>query len=81
MLEKMDIFQSEKEVSHFIGRKRGVNTRLPRGQELWDTETRGHDIFKVHSKWKADEPDPEELTSMTHPHLTYRKMLRKRSQM
>ena len=29
------------------GLKRGVNRRLPRGQELWDTETMGHNVFQV----------------------------------
>ncbi|CAB3404266.1 unnamed protein product [Caenorhabditis bovis] len=57
------------------GYKRGVNRRLPRGQELWDTETMGHDIFQVYSKWKADPLDDDELpvTSKTHPHFTFRK--------
>ncbi|KAK5976937.1 Mediator of RNA polymerase II transcription subunit 10 [Trichostrongylus colubriformis] len=55
------------------GLKRGVNSRLPRGQELWDTETIGHDVFKVHSKWKADEEDLDMPTSQKHPHFVYRK--------
>lgn len=29
------------------GKKRGVNRRLPRGQEIWDTETMGHNVFEV----------------------------------
>ncbi|KAK6018739.1 hypothetical protein OSTOST_15652 [Ostertagia ostertagi] len=55
------------------GMKRGVNRRLPRGQELWDTETLGHDVFKVYSKWKADEEDLDMPTSQKHPHFVYRK--------
>ncbi|KAK6036551.1 hypothetical protein COOONC_25945 [Cooperia oncophora] len=55
------------------GMKRGVNRRLPRGQELWDTETIGHDIFKVHSKWKADEEDLDMPQSHKHPNFVYRK--------
>ncbi|KHJ91970.1 hypothetical protein OESDEN_08150 [Oesophagostomum dentatum] len=55
------------------GLKRGVNKRLPRGQELWDTETMGHDVFKVYSKWKADEDDLRMPTSDKHPHFVYRK--------
>ncbi|WKX94343.1 hypothetical protein Q1695_011530 [Nippostrongylus brasiliensis] len=55
------------------GLKRGVNRRLPRGQELWDTETIGHDVFKVMSKWKADEDDLDMPTSEKHPHFVYRK--------
>nr|CDJ97161.1 Protein T09A5.5 [Haemonchus contortus] len=55
------------------GLKRGVNRRLPRGLELWDTETMGHDVFKVHSKWKADEEDMEMPTSQKHPNFVYRK--------
>ncbi|KAL6735963.1 hypothetical protein Aduo_006362 [Ancylostoma duodenale] len=55
------------------GLKRGVNKRLPRGQELWDTETIGHDVFKVHSKWKADEDDLQMPLAQNHPHFVYRK--------
>ncbi|CAD6191413.1 unnamed protein product [Caenorhabditis auriculariae] len=58
------------------GYKRGVNRRLPRGAELWDTETMGHDVFKVYSKWKADEPEENDdpvITAKTHPNFTYRK--------
>ncbi|KJH50218.1 hypothetical protein DICVIV_03657 [Dictyocaulus viviparus] len=55
------------------GAKRGVTKRLPRGQELWDTETMGHDVFKIHSKWKADEDDLRVMKSMEHPHLIYKK--------
>ncbi|KAK0396191.1 hypothetical protein QR680_001615 [Steinernema hermaphroditum] len=55
------------------GKKLGVNRRLPRGLELWDTETMGHDVFHVHSKWKADPKDPEAVTSMNHPNLVFRK--------
>uniref|UniRef100_A0A914YJL8 Ribosomal protein/NADH dehydrogenase domain-containing protein n=1 Tax=Panagrolaimus superbus TaxID=310955 RepID=A0A914YJL8_9BILA len=56
------------------GQKRRVQTRLPRGQELWDTETMGHDIFKVYSKWKADPEDPDAITVEAHPHFVHRKM-------
>ncbi|MFH4973341.1 hypothetical protein AB6A40_000050 [Gnathostoma spinigerum] len=55
------------------GRKRGVQRRLPRCQELWDTETMGHDVFKVLSKWKGDPPNPDEIHSLNHPHLIHRK--------
>uniref|UniRef100_A0A915PKT0 Uncharacterized protein n=1 Tax=Setaria digitata TaxID=48799 RepID=A0A915PKT0_9BILA len=55
------------------GRKRGVKTILPRGLQLWNTETIGHDVFKVYSKWKGDAPDPEEITSASHPYFTHRK--------
>lgn len=55
------------------GRKRGVLTMLPRGLQLWNTETIGHDVFKVYSRWKADPPDPDEITSANHPFLTHRK--------
>ncbi|CAI5441646.1 unnamed protein product [Caenorhabditis angaria] len=72
MVEEMSIGGDYRE-----GYKRGVNKRLPRGQELWDTETMGHDIFQVYSKWKADEtPKNEEdlpITAKTHPNFTFRK--------
>ncbi|TMS35891.1 hypothetical protein L596_003183 [Steinernema carpocapsae] len=55
------------------GKKRGVNRRLPRGLELWDTETMGHNVFEVYSKWKADPKDPDVVTSANHPSLIYRK--------
>ncbi|KAL7073071.1 hypothetical protein ACQ4LE_007691 [Meloidogyne hapla] len=48
-----------------------VATVLPRGLQLWDCETKGHDIFTVYSKWKADPPDPNKLTSATHPHFCH----------
>ncbi|CAD5211476.1 unnamed protein product [Bursaphelenchus okinawaensis] len=54
------------------GRKRGVNKRLPRGLEIWDSETKGHDVFEVYSKWKAD-PAPEgTIKSMQHPNLVHK---------
>ncbi|VDK52842.1 unnamed protein product [Gongylonema pulchrum] len=59
--------------SFIEGRKQGVSTKLPRGLTLWNTETMGHDIFKVYSKWKADPPDPDEITSANHPYLEIRK--------
>lgn len=70
MIEEMSIGGDYRE-----GYKRGVNRRLPRGQELWDTETMGHDVFHVTSKWKADIPEEDELpiTAKTHPNFTYRK--------
>ncbi|CAJ0607044.1 unnamed protein product [Cylicocyclus nassatus] len=55
------------------GKKRGVNRRLPRGQELWDTETMGHDVFKIQSKWKADEDDLRMPIAAKHPNFVYRK--------
>uniref|UniRef100_A0A0N4ZT17 L51_S25_CI-B8 domain-containing protein n=1 Tax=Parastrongyloides trichosuri TaxID=131310 RepID=A0A0N4ZT17_PARTI len=56
------------------GKKRGVTRKLPRGQELWNTETMGHDVFKVISKYKYDENVDEKLPkSMEHKHLIYRK--------
>ncbi|KAI6196845.1 hypothetical protein M3Y94_01156700 [Aphelenchoides besseyi] len=54
------------------GRRRGVSKKLPRGLELWDTETMGHDVFKVLSKYKPDPANPNEITSLKHPNLTYR---------
>uniref|UniRef100_A0A914XS66 Ribosomal protein/NADH dehydrogenase domain-containing protein n=1 Tax=Plectus sambesii TaxID=2011161 RepID=A0A914XS66_9BILA len=36
------------------GRRRHICTRLPRGRVLLEEEQRGHDVFKVYSKWKAD---------------------------
>uniref|UniRef100_A0A914Q062 Uncharacterized protein n=1 Tax=Panagrolaimus davidi TaxID=227884 RepID=A0A914Q062_9BILA len=57
-----------------FGQKRRVQTRLPRGQELWVTETMRHDVFKVYSKWKADPEKPDAITVETHPHLVHRKM-------
>lgn len=54
------------------GRKRGVNRRLPRGLEIWDSETKGHDVFKVYSQWKADPPPPDAITSLQHPHLVHK---------
>ncbi|CAI4222450.1 unnamed protein product [Auanema sp. JU1783] len=55
------------------GLKRGVNRRLPRGQEIWDTETMGHDVYQVYSKWKGDEPDSNAPNWKTHPNITFRK--------
>jgi len=55
------------------GRKRRVQTRLPRGQELWDTENKGHNVYKILSKWKDDPADPDEVTVETHPHFIHRK--------
>ena len=55
------------------GRKRRVQTRLPRGQELWDTENKGHNVYKILSKWKDDAPNPDEVTVETHPHFIHRK--------
>ncbi|CAG9529820.1 unnamed protein product [Cercopithifilaria johnstoni] len=55
------------------GRKRGVKTILPRGLQLWSTETIGHDVFKVYSKWKGDAVDPMEITSASHPYFIHRK--------
>uniref|UniRef100_A0AC34Q756 Ribosomal protein/NADH dehydrogenase domain-containing protein n=1 Tax=Panagrolaimus sp. JU765 TaxID=591449 RepID=A0AC34Q756_9BILA len=55
------------------GQKRRVQTRLPRGQELWSTETLGHDVYKVESKWKGDSPNPDEITVENHPHYLHRK--------
>jgi hypothetical protein len=49
-----------------------VATILPRGLQILNIETKGHDPFKVYSKWKADPPDPNALTSATHPHLCHR---------
>ncbi|CAD5215829.1 unnamed protein product [Bursaphelenchus xylophilus] len=54
------------------GRKRGVNTRLPRGLEIWDSETKGHDVFEVYSKWKADPPPKDAIKSIQHPHLVHK---------
>lgn len=42
MVEEMAIGGDYRE-----GLKRGVNKRLPRGQELWDTETMGHNVYQV----------------------------------
>ncbi|CEF64183.1 Ribosomal protein/NADH dehydrogenase domain and Thioredoxin-like fold domain-containing protein [Strongyloides ratti] len=56
------------------GKRRGVKTILPRGQELWNTETMGHDVFKVASKYKYDENVDEKLPkSVDHPHFIYKK--------
>ncbi|VDN02072.1 unnamed protein product [Thelazia callipaeda] len=55
------------------GRKRGVTTILPRGLQLWDTETLGHDVFKIYSKWKGDPSVPNQLASSNHPYLVIRK--------
>ncbi|PAV60335.1 hypothetical protein WR25_15443 [Diploscapter pachys] len=52
---------------------REVQRRLPRGIELWDKETMGHDVFKVYSKWKADPPEPNEITTEKHPNFIYKK--------
>ncbi|KAF7634019.1 L51_S25_CI-B8 domain-containing protein [Meloidogyne graminicola] len=51
-----------------------VNKILPRGLQLWDCETKGHDVFTIYSKWKSDPIDKENinLTSSTHPHFCYR---------
>lgn len=58
----------------FLGKRRGVKTILPRGQELWNTETMGHDVFKVASKYKYDENVDEKLPkSVDHPHFIYKK--------
>lgn len=56
----------------FKGFRCKVATILPRGLQIWDCETKGHDIFTVYSKWKGDPPDPKLLTSATHPHFCYR---------
>ncbi|CAJ0587047.1 unnamed protein product, partial [Mesorhabditis spiculigera] len=55
------------------GLRRRVQQRLPRGQEIWDTETMGHDVFEVHSKWKADAEDLKRQKTKEHPHFVYRK--------
>lgn len=60
-------------IIEYSGRKRGVKTILPRGLQLWNTETIGHDVFKVYSKWKGDAPDPMEITSASHPNFIHRK--------
>lgn len=54
------------------GRKRGINPRLPRGLEIWDSESKGHDVFAVYSKWKADLPAADEIKSLQHPHLRHK---------
>lgn len=59
----------------FVGRRRGIRVHLPRGQELWHTETRGHDVFKVYSKYKADPPDNNQIVSANHPHFVFRKVI------
>jgi len=59
------------------GKYRRVSTELPRGQQLWTSETRGHDVYAVYSKYKDDPPNPKKMTSQTHPHLTYRLMYSK----
>ncbi|GMR37347.1 hypothetical protein PMAYCL1PPCAC_07542 [Pristionchus mayeri] len=55
------------------GKRRCVNRRLPRGQEIWDTETMGHNVFEVYSKWKGDPKPRDEITWKNHPHIVYRK--------
>uniref|UniRef100_A0A7E4VDH0 L51_S25_CI-B8 domain-containing protein n=1 Tax=Panagrellus redivivus TaxID=6233 RepID=A0A7E4VDH0_PANRE len=55
------------------GQKRRVQTRLPRGQELWSTETMGHNVYQVLSKWKADPTEIDELAVENHPHYVHRK--------
>uniref|UniRef100_A0AC35U337 L51_S25_CI-B8 domain-containing protein n=1 Tax=Rhabditophanes sp. KR3021 TaxID=114890 RepID=A0AC35U337_9BILA len=55
------------------GKRRGVTTKLPRGQELWNTETMGHDVYKVVSKYKDDPKDENEKKSIDHKHLIHRK--------
>jgi len=51
------------------GRKHGVTTLLPRGREIWNRESKGHDVFKVLSKWKGDPPEPGEITTEKHPNF------------
>jgi len=53
---------------------------LPRGQQIWNIETKGHDVFEVYSKYKSDPKDPNRLTSVTHPHLVHRFQLPKKTQ-
>uniref|UniRef100_A0A914DZT7 Ribosomal protein/NADH dehydrogenase domain-containing protein n=1 Tax=Acrobeloides nanus TaxID=290746 RepID=A0A914DZT7_9BILA len=48
-----------------------VTDRLPRGFEVQSSETLGHDVYKVLSKWKGDPVDPTEFTVQTHPNYTY----------
>uniref|UniRef100_A0A0N5AA72 L51_S25_CI-B8 domain-containing protein n=1 Tax=Syphacia muris TaxID=451379 RepID=A0A0N5AA72_9BILA len=52
--------------------KQQVATCLPRGLEIWNTETMGHDVFKVYSRWKADPPDPNEIPVEKHPNYIIR---------
>uniref|UniRef100_A0A0N5BNM9 L51_S25_CI-B8 domain-containing protein n=1 Tax=Strongyloides papillosus TaxID=174720 RepID=A0A0N5BNM9_STREA len=56
------------------GKRRGVKPRLPRGQEIWDRETMGHDIFKIVSKYKYDENIDGKLPkTIDHKHLLHKK--------
>jgi hypothetical protein len=57
------------------GRKRGINRKLPRGLQLWNVETIGHDVFEVYSKYKGDPPPKHAIRSVEHPNWTHRIML------
>jgi hypothetical protein len=56
------------------GKRRGVNKNLPRGLQLWNVETMGHDVFEVYSKYKGDPPPRDAIRSADHPHFTHRFM-------
>ncbi|KAI1718390.1 putative 19.4 kDa protein T09A5.5 in chromosome III [Ditylenchus destructor] len=58
------------------GKNRRVAVRLPRGQELWDLESKGHDVYAVYSKWKGDPPGPTDIKSKQHPHYIDRPVIR-----
>uniref|UniRef100_A0A914HY16 Ribosomal protein/NADH dehydrogenase domain-containing protein n=1 Tax=Globodera rostochiensis TaxID=31243 RepID=A0A914HY16_GLORO len=53
------------------GRKRKVATIIPRGLQILDTETKGHEVFKVFSRWKG-EPTGDTLDPKKHPHYLYK---------
>ncbi|VDD87007.1 unnamed protein product [Enterobius vermicularis] len=61
-----------------MAKKLQVNARLPRGIEIWNSETIGHDVFKVYSKWKGDPPDPDEIQVHEHPNYVYKQGPRKK---
>lgn len=57
------------------GRRRGVNKQLPRGLQLLSTETFGHDVFEVYSKYKGDPPSKDAIRSADHPNFIRKFML------
>ncbi|KAI6184170.1 hypothetical protein M3Y97_00567600 [Aphelenchoides bicaudatus] len=54
------------------GRKRGVSKRVPRGLLLLNTETMGHDVFEVYSKYKGDPPHRDAIRSAEHKYYTHK---------
>ncbi|KAL3102063.1 hypothetical protein niasHS_003472 [Heterodera schachtii] len=52
------------------GRKRKVATIIPRGMQIIDNETKGHEVFKVFSRWKG-EPTGNAMDPKKHPNYLY----------